>query len=54
MPDDWMFQDFYAFLGSVRGVVETMVEAQDAMRHINWNLWEAERFSALRWMITVD
>ncbi len=44
IPDDRVFQDFYALLGSVRGLIETLVEAQDAMRQINWDQWAAARF----------
>jgi hypothetical protein len=36
--------DLYTLLGSVRGLIDAMANAQAAINQINWQQWAAVRF----------
>jgi uncharacterized membrane protein YccC len=42
--DEEALRDFWAVLGGLRGLMETMAETQDAMREIRWEQWAVARF----------
>ena len=42
--EDRMISNFYALLGSLRGLIEAMAETQGAISQINWGQWAEERF----------
>ena len=37
-------QNFYALIGSIKGLLEVMQELQESMLQINWNQWATARF----------
>ena len=43
-PSEVLLRNTLAMLGCARGLAETLLEAQDAMKHIHWALWKEERF----------
>ncbi|MHC5053025.1 MAG: FUSC family protein [Planctomycetota bacterium] len=42
--DEEALRDFWAVLGGLRGLMETMAEIQNAMREIRWEQWAVARF----------
>lgn len=42
--EDRMIQDFYAMLGTVRGLIGAMADTQGVVSQINWDQWATERF----------
>jgi uncharacterized membrane protein YccC len=42
--DEEALRDFWAVLGGLRGLMETMVDMQDAMQEIRWEQWAVARF----------
>jgi hypothetical protein len=42
--EDRMIRDFYALLGSVRSLIETMADMQGVINQINWDQWARARF----------
>jgi len=42
--DEGKLLDFWALLGCLRGLIETMNETQDAMKAIRWDQWTIARF----------
>ncbi|MFH1951882.1 MAG: hypothetical protein ABIL06_09725 [Pseudomonadota bacterium] len=44
LTDEQGPQPLYALLGSVRGLLQAMVETQKAVGQINWDQWAAARF----------
>jgi hypothetical protein len=41
---DQVLTDLYTLLGSVRGLIEAMADAQGAINQINWQQWATPRF----------
>jgi uncharacterized protein YukE len=41
---DQMLTDLYTLLGSVRGLLEAMTDAQSSIDEINWQQWATARF----------
>ena len=42
--DDRLLVDLYALIGTVRGLVDAMVDTQDVISQINWHQWATPRF----------
>ena len=44
LADDRAPREFYALLGTLRGLLQAMVETQNVIKQINWGQWAAKRF----------
>jgi len=44
LTDERAPQEFYALVGTVRGLFQAMVETQNVIKQINWGQWAAKRF----------
>ncbi|MBL7216465.1 MAG: FUSC family protein [Desulfobacteraceae bacterium] len=44
LTDERAPREFYALLGTVRGLFQAMVETQNVIKEINWGQWAAKRF----------
>ena len=44
LSSDQVLTDLYTMLGSVRGLVEAMADAQKSINQINWQQWATARF----------
>jgi hypothetical protein len=42
--DDRLLGDFYFMIGTIRGLVDAMTNAQIVINEINWRQWATPRF----------